>query len=523
MSYKSYKKAIFAYKKGDIKAAHAICVKIITEHPCFHESYYLLAVINNHVHQYAKAVALLKRAIAIEDTPKYRVELVKNYSLLGISDAVVAISNTIDIPQLSSFSDLDALGVGLSIVGLHQKALLCFERAIALNATPEILYNYGVSAKFCGEQEKALLALNRAVEAKPDYYQAHFALADLLKGPEIGLHIETLNKLLNKSTSNNDLSLEGVLHLSHALAKEYEKKEQYALAFESLARAKKLKKAQAPYERCADKRLFESLHQVVNTPPFNEPAKEASTAISQRPIFIVGMPRSGTTLVERILSSHSEVSSGGELEDFSLLMKRATKTEGNSVLDANMFASAGVIDFQQVAKDYLARTAHIGDNQGKFVDKLPFNFFYLPFIRQAFPHAKIICLLRNPLDTCVGNFRQLFSINNPHYNYTQSLEDCAWFYQQYTTWINLWSQTDLANTKLLSYEQLVTEPEHHVREILTFCGLAWEPQCLAVETNNAPVSTASKMQVREAINQRSIGTWKRYSPFTDQIEKLFSR
>jgi tetratricopeptide (TPR) repeat protein len=135
----SHQNAVIAFKKGDIEAAHLTCVDILSKDSSFQESYYLLALINIHVNQYAKASELLKLAINIKDIPKYRVELAKSYSLLGISDAVIAIGKTIDIDQLTSFYELDTLGVTLSLVGLHQKALRCFERAIEKKTTPEIL------------------------------------------------------------------------------------------------------------------------------------------------------------------------------------------------------------------------------------------------------------------------------------------------------------------------------------------------------------------------------------------------
>ncbi|MEP4099327.1 sulfotransferase [Paraglaciecola sp.] len=518
MNMDIHHKALNAFNQGDIKAAHLSCVEILKPSPNFHQSYHLLALINIQIHQYAKASELLKRAIKISDSAKYRIELAKTYSLLGISDGVISIANTIDIKQLNSFYELDTLGVILSRVEQHQTALQCFEKAIALKPTPEILYNYAVSAKFCGQHDAAQTALNKALRLKPDYHQAHFALADLTEDKAIDAHIKQLNKML---AATPDTPVEVTLHLSHALAKEYEKQKNYGLAFETLLKAKSQKSKLLPYNRQDDKRLFDGLYNSIKN--LNKQPVSNTGSDSQRPIFVVGMPRSGTTLVERILSSHSQVTSGGELEDFSLLLKHASQSTGNSVLNHDLYHDSSKVDFTKIADAYLARTAHIGNNQGKFVDKLPFNFFYLPFIRRAFPEAKIICLLRNPLDTCVGNFRQLFSINNPYYNYTQSLEDCAWFYQQFKTWIQTWIEFDEQGTKLLEYELLTKNPEHYVPELINFCGLDWQSQCLQIESNTAPVSTASKMQVRQPINQKSIGSWKRYQPYTTDIEAFFDQ
>lgn len=509
------KQAFTAFTQGDIKTAHSLSVNVISHYPNDDESYFLLALINIQIHQYAKATELFKHAIKINDCIRYRVELAKVYSLQGISDAVIAIVNTINIHQVRSFTQLNTLGVTLSIVGLHSRALTCFESAIAQKPTPETLYNYAVSAKFCGQHKQAQKALEKAIALKPGYHQAHFALADLTEGSASQAHILTLQHLL----SSEKLSLEQTMHLSHALAKEYEKQKEYALAYNILLQAKQQKKAHSPYQRSADNQLFEGLKATLK-----KPVSPTSTNVgnnSERPIFVVGMPRSGTTLVERILSSHSQVTSGGELEDFSLLMKHSSQSSSHSVLDAKVFAAQSNIDFSTLAQAYLTQTAHIGKGQGKFVDKLPFNFFYLPFIRKAFPKARIICLMRSPLDTCVGNFKQLFSINNPHYNYTQSLEDCAWFYQQFEAWVSAWSVQDTQFTHMLHYEKFVANPELHIRQLLEFCDLPWEPACLHMESNTSPVSTASKMQVREPINQKSVGRWLNFRPYTSQIETIF--
>ncbi|WP_339720419.1 sulfotransferase [uncultured Paraglaciecola sp.] len=509
------KQAFSAFTQGDIKTAHSLSVEVISHDPNADESYFLLALINVQIHQYVKAGELFKHAIKINDCIRYRVELAKVYSLQGISDAVIAIVNTIDIHQVKSFSQLNTLGVTLSIVGLHSQALACFERAIDQKPAPETLYNYAVSAKFCGQYKQATKALNQAIALKPGYHQAHFALADLTEGTASQAHIVTLQNLL----SSEKLSTEQTMHLSHALAKEFEKQKEYGLAYQTLLQAKQQKKVHSPYQRSADSQLFEGLKAVLEKPV--TPSNSNLGNNSERPIFVVGMPRSGTTLVERILSTHSQVTSGGELEDFSLLMKHASQSASHSVLDAKVFSAHNNIDFATLAKAYLTRTAHIGKGQGKFVDKLPFNFFYLPFIRKAFPKARIICLMRNPLDTCVGNFKQLFSINNPHYNYTQSLEDCAWFYQQFEAWVSTWSNQDTQYTHMLHYEELVANPELHIGQLLEFCNLPWEPECLNIQSNTSPVSTASKMQVREPINQKSVGRWTNFRPYTSQIETIF--
>ena len=207
------------------------------------------------------------------------------------------------------------------------------------------------------------------------------------------------------------------------------------------------------------------------------------------------MPRSGTTLVERILINHTDVKSCGELQDFGVALKEVTGISSQKVLDVETLQAAKSIDFAELGKRYVQRTKSITDNSPKFIDKLPFNFFYIDLIKKALPNAKIICLLRNPMDTCVGNFRQLFSINSPYYSYAYNLQSIGRFYAEFYQLANKWKNSNADNFMLLKYEDLVANPEQKIRQLLEFCGLSWQEKCLHAEQNTAPVSTASEVQV----------------------------
>ncbi len=509
------KQANALFSAGDIKQAHQICVDLIQQRLLIGDAYHLLAQIHLSLQQFQKAAELCKHAIKNQDKTDFRVTLCRAYALLGQTDAVLAIAGTVPPSATTTAYQADTLGVALSGCNEHEKALEYFTQAVERSPTTAYLYNYAVSCKFCGELEKAQHALHQLLDTDPDYYQAHFALSELTTGDQAHTHIQVLQNKL----SNSELALEPSLHLSHALARELEKQKDYHRAFTVLRDAKAKKQRDLPYNPEADKALFGYLSEQFSQADAIT-ASTPSQSTSERPIFIVGMPRSGTTLVERILSSHADVSSGGELQDFSMLLKQISGAGGHQVLDVPTLQQAETVDYNLIASAYLQRTAHIGKTK-HFVDKLPFNFFYLPYIRRAFPNAKILCLLRDPLDTCVGNYRQLFSIQNPHYHYTQTLEDCADFYQQFSDWVHQWQTVDSDNFLLLSYEALTAEPEKHIPALIEFCGLPWDDRCMAMEHNTAPVSTASKMQVKEPINQRSVGRWKRYQPFTDVIESRF--
>jgi len=232
------------------------------------------------------------------------------------------------------------------------------------------------------------------------------------------------------------------------------------------------------------------------------------------------MPRSGTTLVERIISSHDSVTSAGELQDFGMSIKELTQTKSNKVLDIETITAAYDLDFEALGKTYLNRTRTITGDAPHFIDKLPFNFFYVDLIKRALPNAKIICLLRNPMDTCIGNYRQLFTINNPYYGYSLNLKTTAQFYSEFHQLAHHWQSQENSNFMLLNYEDLVAEPIQQIKKIIKFCDLPWQESCLNFHTNKAPVSTASKVQVREPINNKALGRWKKYQSNTLQAQSI---
>ncbi|MDF2178714.1 sulfotransferase [Aliiglaciecola sp. CAU 1673] len=492
--------------------AHPLCVQVIQAQPGHADAYFLLGVINFELGQVAKSTALIEEAIKRDPKPEYLAHLAKAHALLGNLRQAKALAQACPPEKLDNALTLDTLGVALSRVGLHQQALQYFEKALQLDASKAAYhYNLAVSAKFCGDFDTAKSAFETAINLKPDYAQAHFALSDLGGIDTQNHHLHRLEPLYQ---ANSDA--DAGLHLGHAMAKEYEALGQYDQAFAILRDCKDKKLASINYDFAEDARLYTHCQQLL----LQYKDKMSQGCVSEEPIFVLGMPRSGTTLVERILSSHSEVTSAGELQDFGMAVKELTRTPSRQVLDVQTLESAYQIDFAQLGERYLQRTRAVTGQTPRFVDKLPFNFFYLDLIRRALPKAKILCLLRNPLDTCIGNFRQLFSISSPYYSYAYNLENTGRFYAAFRQWVEAFSQMQHPHFRFVDYEKLVANPEEEVRALLDFCGLSWQQACLRVEDNQTPVSTASKVQVREPINTRSVGRWRRYQAYTQELEQL---
>jgi hypothetical protein len=265
--------------------------------------------------------------------------------------------------------------------------------------------------------------------------------------------------------------------------------------------------------------LFESVGEVCSGRFF---ASKSAGAGSAAPIFVVGMPRTGSTLAERILTSHSAVSSAGELQNFPVCLKRAAATASPRVLEPETVAAAADLDFRALGESYLRSVQSLVGNTPHFVDKLPLNFFCIGFISRALPNARIICMRRHALDTCISNFRQLFAFDLPYYRYAYDLNDTADYYVSFHRLMEHWARELPGKILQVQYERLVADPAAETRRMLDFCGLPWEDACRDFHANPAPVATASAVQVREPLHARSIGRWQCYAARLDEVRQRLS-
>jgi hypothetical protein len=230
---------------------------------------------------------------------------------------------------------------------------------------------------------------------------------------------------------------------------------------------------------------------------------------SAEPIFIVGMPRTGTTLVDRIISSHPDVMSAGELGNFSALAHGLLGLK--ELDDARMLARAGDLDLARLGKAYVDSTRPLTGKTAHFIDKMPVNFLNAALILKALPNARVVCLRRHPMDACLSNYRQIFGADVAPYRYTLSLEDTAGYYKLFDALAARWRDVLPGDRYLeVSYEGLVADLEPQARRLVDFCGLGWDDACLAFHENAAPVATASSVQVRSPIYSSSVGRWRRY-------------
>ena len=398
---------------------------------------------------------------------------------------------------------LDTLGVVYSRGNAHLRAAEAFRRAVAL-APDNAGYRFNLASalKFGGDLDAAEAQYEACIALQPLAAKAHSALSQLRRQTPQRNHLARLRTLLPVAPARPDLQL----HLHHALAKECEDLGLHAEAFAHLLAGKRAWRATLGDVAGRDRTLFEAL--IAAFPPGLPPMESAYA--SDEPIFVVGMPRSGTTLVERILSSHPQVHSAGELQNFGVALKRASGSRTRPLLDADTIARSGALDWARLGAAYLDSTRPGTGHTPRFVDKLPHNFLYLGYIARALPRAKIVCLRRDPLDTCLSNFRQLFATNTPYFDYSYDLLDTGRYYLQFDRLMAHWRRALPGRVLEIGYEAIVAAQEASTRRLLEFCGLPWDEACLRFERNAAPVATASAVQVREPLYADAVGRWKRY-------------
>lgn len=508
---KLHQRAIMALNNAEYVKSHQLLVELVGLKPHHADAYFLLAMINVNVGQINKAIKLLKKALSYGFLYEYNAHLAKCYALAGELASAKTCCEQVDASLIQSALTADTYGVALSRVGLHNLALPFFQRAILLEPnTAAYQYNYGISLKFLGLFAQAYTAFEQAIECDYLHVQSHFALVDVAKITHENNHLKRLLQVQQQVNTTDEQ-----LIISHAIAKEYEALTCYKDAFDALIVAKQNKRKRIGYRFVDDNNMFDQLTAMLskNINPSGLSCADGSA------IFVTGMPRTGTTVVERMLSQ-ANVHSAGELNDFSLLVKQLSNDNSPYILNQHVVASAECIDFKCLGELYVKKTQALNAGTVRFIDKMPLNVLYSQFILTALPNAKIICLDRNPLDTIMSNFRQLFASNYSLYRYALDLDDTYQFYCRFKQLVEGFINKFPDNFMVVNYEQLVNNPLDIGEKLFKFCQLEWHPSYVKIENNTRSVDTASAVQVRQPISNKAIGQWRHYEP---QMADLLKR
>ncbi len=518
--------------------------KVVLLHPNHIGAHFSLGVALEKTNQADEAVSSYKKAV------KLKPGLFEALNNLGnilnrqgeFNDAIVLYNKALAVRK--DYPDIyNNLGVALKRTGRLKDAMECFETAISLkpdyaeahNNLGNMLekaghseaamaqyqkaltiepgyaqahYNLGVEIEKSGRLKEGAVYLRKAISLDPEYAEAHRHLSNSTVHSSYDDDIRTMESLYVK----DNLPPEDKMHLAFGLGKAFSDLKKYEKAFEFIFEANRLKRSRFEYAISDDQTLFGKIKETF--------AKDFISSHhdwgydDETPVFILGMPRSGTTLVEQILATHPLVYGAGELDNLSTVFFTLAP-KGSSIKDILGHSST---DFKRAGQDYIKRIRAHSDTAIRITDKMPHNFLFVGLIRVILPKAKVIHCMRDPMDTCFSIYKNLFHQQGSH-RYAYDLTELGQYYRLYLDLAEHWRQTLPGFMHEISYESLIGEQEAETKKLLDFCDLTWDDNCLAFHKTRRKVATTSSLQVRKPIYKDSIRLWKQYEPWLSPLKK----
>lgn len=403
---------------------------------------------------------------------------------------------------------LNMAGMVYSGAGLPDKAWPLFRKADALQPGIDLFQaNMATCAFFLGKLDDARRRYRDLLGRHPTHQRYHYQLAQLGKATD-SRHVDEMKAVIEQTKLPPDRNI----FMYYAIGKELEDLEQWDEAFRYYKMAGDAVASVAKYDVNSDIALIDTFIRVCDADWLKVGA--SSDAGGKTPIFVVGLPRTGTTLTERIIASHSRVRSVDETQFMQMVIRRVSNIDSDEKMTPGMVEAAAKLDISVIRDGYLDLVDYKLGDEPMFADKLPFNVFYLGFIAKAWPAARIVVVNRNPMDSCFAMYKHVFTWA---YKFSYTLEGLGRFYPAYRRLLDHWRATLGERIVEIDYEQLVTNQEAATRSLLERLGLDFEEACLNFEKNTTATLTASAAQVREKVHSRSVDRWKHYEA---QLEPL---
>jgi tetratricopeptide (TPR) repeat protein len=490
-------------QSGDLKSAAALCQRLTAEFPDFLPGWHSGSFLALHRGQFALAMEMIKRALRdAPSEPRYLLQYARCSSAQRRLPESIESAAAAEQAAAGDHQLLDAIGSFYTSIGEHRRASEAYSQAIKLDPSRALYwFNRGTVLRFLGKIDEAEQSYDRAITLRPDDCEAYSNRSELRRQTPERNHIEALAQLLERGIPN----WRGEVQIRYALAKEYEDIEQYSHSWRHLESGAHLRRKHLQYDVRGD---VDTVDWIIEAFP-QAPTQPIGGCPSGEPLFIVGLPRSGTTLVERILGSHSEVYAAGELNHFAaaLVSGVLTRTGSRSLPRPQLIAASRDLDFAALGSDYLGRTRPATSERRHFTDKMPLNYLYCGLIRRALPNARIVHITRNPMASCYAMFKTLFKDGYP---FSYDLSEIAQYYAGYRRLMEHWHQSMPGVIHDISYERLVRDYENECRGLLAACGLEWQDSCLEFHRNPTSTTTASASQVRRPLYDSSLAQWRHY-------------
>ena len=494
------------------------CAKEILKHDGQSpEGNFLAGLVEKASGRRAEAAAAFGKALEL-DAGRYdaAIELANQHCLARRNGDAAALVASYEKKLGNSPVYLNMGGNIYSGIGMPEKAWPLYKKADELQPGIDLFQsNVATCAVFLGKIEEAKEILKRLLERFPAHQRYNYQLAGLEKATD-RKHVEQMKKVLRSTNMPPDKNI----FMYYAIGKELEDLEEWEEAFKYFKMAGDAVAKVADYDINTDLKLIDKFIGVCNAGWLQDGAIEIATDSSEKiPIFVVGLPRTGTTLTERIIASHSKVRSVGETQFMQMVLRRESGVISDQKMTPEMIEAAAKLDIEIIGDGYMEMLNYKLGDEPMFVDKLPFNIFYLGFIAKAFPNARIVHVKRNPMDSCFAMYKMVFTWA---YKFSYTLQGLGSFYPAYMRLLDHWREILGDRLIEVEYEELVTDQESQTRTLLEKLGLEFDEACLNFHENTTAAFTASAVQVREQVHTRSVNRWQNYStqlqPLRESLE-----
>jgi tetratricopeptide (TPR) repeat protein len=507
--------AAAALCENNIPQAEALLRAHLQKHPTDVAALRMLAEVAARLRRYTDAETLLSRCLEL--APSFTAARHQHAIILHRQNKPAAALHAVDgllekDPRNPGYNNLKA--AILARIGELQDSIEIYQGVLAeYPAQPKIWLSYGHALKTNGREPDSIDAYKKSIALQPSLGEAYWSLANLKTARFNQSELEAMRRQLQRA----DLAMDDRLHLHFAIGKALEDDGEYADSFENYALGNQLRRGQMGYQADEMSAHVARIKSLFDARFFADRKQYGATAPD--PIFIVGLPRAGSTLLEQILSSHSQVEGTMELPDIAgiarSLFDRGKKSQvsGYSAVLATLDAD----QCRELGERYLSQTRIQRKTAAPFfIDKMPNNFAHIDLIQLALPHAKIIDARRHPLGCCFSGFKQHFARGQ---GFTYSLEDIGRYYRDYVELMAFFDQVLPGRVHRVIYETIVDDTEGEVRRLLDYCGLPFEDDCLRFYENERDVRTASSQQVRKPIFREGVDHWRHYEPWLDPLKK----
>ncbi len=487
---------------GERDKAEAIYRSILKRDPDHVEASRLLAGVAASHEQFAEAQVFLKHALELApDYLRAWVDLTNvQRQLENYDDAIVSGAKVIELAPDKAESYMVYASV-VGVAGRHEEAIETYEKALALNAEKAgALCSMAHHLKTIGRQDDAIARYRESIALQADHAESYWSLANLKTFRFEDREVDAMQALL----ARDDLNDESRAQVHNALGLEYEARKDYDQAFLNFEKCNEVRRKLESYDPVDTEDTHDRVIELFNAGFFEQPAAAPS---DPAPIFVVGLPRSGSTLIEQILASHSRVDGTHELSDLSKVVRAMRRARRKDKRFPEIVAALNEPGWAHIGEQYLERTAKHRGSAPFFIDKNPNNFVFIGLLKLAIPNARIINARRHPLDSCLGSFKQLFASGQP---FSYDMTELAEYYLQYQRLMDHWHQVLPGFVLDVTYENVVGDLETEVRRLLEFCGLPFEENCLRFHETKRAVKTASSEQVRQPIYSSSVNLWRNY-------------